>query len=141
VDYSFVSEDEFAELARTGGLLEWAEVFGHRYGTPIRAVQQAMEAGHDVLLEIDVQGAHQVRERIPSAVLILLEPPSMQELERRLRSRSTEDEEDVARRLEKAAWELQQRPWFDHVVVNDDVERAVDEVVAILQGLPVTTEG
>jgi len=141
VDYFFVSEDEFARLARTGGLLEWAEVFAHRYGTPVRAVQQALEAGRDVVLEIDVQGAHQVRERIPSAVLILLTPPTMEELERRLRSRATEDEEDLARRLEKVEWELQQRSWFDHVVVNDDVERATDEVVAILQGLPVTTEG
>jgi guanylate kinase len=141
VDYTFVSEDEFARLARTGGLLEWAEVFGHRYGTPRRAVEQALGSGHDVLLEIDVQGAHQVREQMPSAVLILLEPPSMEELERRLRSRATEDPEDLARRLEKVTWELGQRSWFDHVVVNDDADRATDEVVAILQGLPSANEG
>lgn len=141
VDYLFVTDEEFSDLARTGGLLEWAEVFGARYGTPMGAVERALAAGHDVVLEIDVQGAHQVRERLPSAVLILLEPPSMAELERRLRSRATEDEEDLARRLEKVAWELQQRSWFDHVVVNDDMDRATEEVVAILQGTPQTTEG
>ena len=141
VDYLFVSDDEFASLARTGGLLEWAEVFGHRYGTPLREVERALDAGHDLVLEIDVQGAHQVRERMPSAMLILIVPPSMEELERRLRSRATEDEDDVARRLEKVSWELQQEPWFDHVVVNDDAGRATDEVVAILQGFPDTTEG
>jgi len=141
VDYTFVSDDEFANLARTGGLLEWAEVFGHRYGTPRRAVEQSIASGHDVLLEIDVQGAHQVREQLPSAVLILLEPPSMDELERRLRSRGTEDQNDLARRLEKVTWELDQRSWFDHVVVNDDADRATDEVVAILQGLPSADEG
>jgi guanylate kinase len=141
VDYLFVSEDEFARLARTGALLEWAEVFGHRYGTPVREVQRALDAGHDVVLEIDVQGAHQVRERMPSALLILLAPPSMEELERRLRSRATEDAEDLARRLEKVTWELQQESWFDHVVVNDDVDRATDEVVAILHGFPDTSEG
>jgi guanylate kinase len=141
VDYSFVSDEEFAELARNGGLLEWAEVFGHRYGTPRATIERAMLAGHDVVLEIDVQGAHQVREAMPSAVLILLEPPSMEELERRLRSRATEDEEDLERRMSAAAWELAQRSWFDHVVVNDDVERATTQVADILQGLPDTTEG
>ena len=141
VDYTFMSEDEFARLARNGGLLEWAEVFGHRYGTPRRPVEQALAGGHDVVLEIDVQGAHQIREQLPSAVLILLEPPSMEELQRRLRSRATEDPDDLARRLEKVTWELDQRSWFDHTVVNDDVERATDEVVAILQGLRPATEG
>jgi guanylate kinase len=136
VEYSFVSDEAFADLARTGGLLEWAEVFGHRYGTPRAEVERGLMAGHDVVLEIDVQGAHQVREHMPSAVLILLEPPSMAELERRLRSRATEDEDDLDRRMAAAAWELAQRSWFDHVVVNDDVERATTEVAAILQGLP-----
>lgn len=141
MEYFFVSDEEFSQLARTGGLLEWAEVFGYRYGTPMAAVEKAMDAGHDVVLEIDVQGAHQVRERMPSAVLILLEPPSVDELERRLRERATESEERIRLRLTTAAWELEQRAWFDHVVLNDDLERATAEVAAILQRPPDATEG
>jgi guanylate kinase len=94
-----------------------------------------------VVLEIDVQGARQVKDAMPEAVLVLLEPPSMAELERRLRSRGTEDEERMARRLAKARWELEQRAWFDHEVVNDDVERAAAQVAAIIQASPPTDEG
>lgn len=141
VEYFFISDEEFSRLARTGGLLEWAEVFGYRYGTPVAPVEKALNAGHDVLLEIDVQGAHQVRERVPSALLILLEPPSMEELERRLRERATESEERLALRLTTAAWELDQRPWFDRVVLNDDLDRATAEVAAILQEPPDANEG
>ena len=141
VDYSFVSDDEFSRMAREGHLLEWAEMFGHRSGTPVRPVQDALAAGHDVVLEIDVQGAFQVREKMPSAVLILLEPPSMDELERRLRERATEDEERLAERLATTAWELGQRAWFDHSVVNDDLERAVARLVAIIEGFPPPSEG
>lgn len=141
VDYVFVSDEEFSRMAREGELLEWAEVFGHRYGTPVRPLWEALDHGDDVVLEIDVQGAHQVREKMPAAVLILLEPPSMHELERRLRERGTEDEPLLAERLATAAWELEQRSWFDHVVLNDDVGRAVDLLVAIIQGFPTPTEG
>lgn len=141
MDYLFVSDDEFFRMAREGSLLEWAEVFGHRYGTPVRTVQEALADGHDVVLEIDVQGAFQVREKLPSAVLILLEPPSLAELERRLRERGTEDEERLAERLAMAEWELGQQAWFDHVLVNDDLERAVDLLVAIIQGFPTSSEG
>lgn len=133
VDYDFVTADEFDRLVRTAGLLEWAEVFGSRYGTPRTWVESTLDAGQDVVLEIDVQGARQVREAMPEAVLIFLEPPSLQELERRLRSRGTEDEERLADRLAKAGWELEQRSWFDHVVVNDDVDRASSQVAAIIE--------
>ena len=105
-------------------LLEWAEVFGHRSGTPRRPVETASTAGRDVVLEIDVQGARQVRDRVPDAVLILLAPPSLEELKRRLRARGTEDEAELAERLAAAERELEQAPWFDHVVVNDELERA-----------------
>jgi guanylate kinase len=134
VDYHFVTDEHFDQLAASGSLLEWAEVFGHRSGTPAAAVQEALDAGHDVVLEIDVQGAGQVRERVPEAVLILLAPPSMAELERRLRTRGTEDEDKLALRLATAAEELEQASRFDHVVVNDDLERATAQVEAIIQG-------
>jgi guanylate kinase len=88
--------------------------------------------GRDALLEIDVQGARQVRESVPEAVLIFLEPPSLAELERRLRSRGSEDEARLARRLAKAQDEIRAREWFDHVVVNDDLERASSQVAAII---------
>jgi guanylate kinase len=133
IDYRFVADDEFDRMVDGHELLEWAEIVGHRSGTPAGPVLEALAAGGDVLLEIDVQGAFQVRERIPGAVLIFLEPPSLTELERRLRSRGTEDEERLARRLATAAEELERGPGFDHVVVNDDLERATAQVDAILE--------
>jgi guanylate kinase len=132
VDYVFVSEPDFDRMDAAGELLEWAEIFGHRSGTPAGPVREALREGADVLLELDVQGAHQVRTREPEAVLILLEPPTREELERRLRSRGTETEEGLAVRLSKADWELSQADAFDHVVVNDRAERAADEVAAII---------
>jgi guanylate kinase len=117
-----------------GAFLEWAEMFGHRSGTLRRPVEEALAAGRDVLLEIDVQGARLVREREPGAVLVFLVPPSREELERRLRERGTEDPAELRERLDVAfERELPQQSWFDHVVVNDDLERAADEVLAIIE--------
>lgn len=131
-DYRFVDVASFRELAESGGLLEWADVFGNAYGTPAAEVEHQLDAGRDVILEIDVQGARQVKERAPDALLIFLAPPSLADLEARLRGRGTESEERMARRLEKAAWEITQAGWFDHVVVNDALERATDQVAAII---------
>jgi guanylate kinase len=136
VDYRFVSEEVFDRMIEAGELLEWEEIFGHRSGTPAEPVRRALGAGTDVLLELDVTGARHVREVMPRAVLILLEPPTMEELERRLRSRGTETEEGLARRLAKADRELEQREAFDVVIVNDDAERAADEVAAIIDASP-----
>ena len=133
VDYFFVSEEDFDRMVELGELLEWAEIFGHRSGTPAQPVSRALASGRDALLELDVQGARQVKDAVPEAVLILLAPPSLDELERRLRTRGTEDEDRLARRLEKAEWELDQGSWFDHRVVNDDVEAASSQVAAIIE--------
>jgi len=134
VDYFFVDAAGFDRMVADGEMLEWAEVFhGHRYGTPAGPVELHRDAGRDVLLEIDVEGARWVRERAPDAVLILLEPPSRGELERRLRSRGTESDASIEERLAKAAWELEQRDLFDHAIVNDDVERASSQVAAIIE--------
>src|SRR5437870_3124619 len=116
-----------------GGLLEWGEVFGNRYGPRSEFVEERRRSGRDVILEIDVQGARQVRDRVPEALLILLEPPSLDELARRLRGRGTESEEKIARRLAEAARELDQRELFDHVVVNDDLQAASSQVAAIIE--------
>jgi guanylate kinase len=147
VHYHFVSDEEFDRMDAAGELLEWAEIFGHRSGTPAEPVLRALRAGTDVLLELDVQGAEQVRAKMPDAVLILLEPPTRDELERRLRSRGTEDEDGLAGRLAKADWELSRRSLFEHEVVNDQVERAAGEVAAIIEasrqadGVPKEPEG
>jgi guanylate kinase len=144
-DYRFVSPQEFRAMVERGELLEWAEVFGHLYGTPASFVDEQRRAGHDVLLEIDVQGAGQVRLVAPDAVLVLLEPPSLEELGRRLKGRGTELDATIAERLSKAEWELSQGERFDHVVVNDDLERASSQVAAIIEASrsdprPTTTE-
>lgn len=133
-DYYFVDDEDFDRMVAGGEMLEWAEVFhGHRYGTPSGPVGLHRDAGNDVVLEIDVEGARWVRERVPDAVMILLEPPSRAELERRLRSRGTESDASIAERLAKADWELSQRSLFDHVVVNDELARASTQVAAIIE--------
>jgi guanylate kinase len=134
VDYLFVDDAGFDRMIEADELLEWAEVYrGRRYGTPRSFVERSLAAGLDVILEIDVQGAALIRMQAPDAVLILLTPPSMEALEARLRGRATEDEASIAERLAAAARELEQGGWFDHVVVNDEVGRAADEVAAIIE--------
>ena len=133
VDYFFLDDEGFDRLIADGELLEWAEIFGHRSGTPARPIRDVRREGRDALLEIDVQGAGIVRHQVPDAVLILLVPPSMAELERRLRTRATEDEDKLARRLARAVEEIAQAERFDHVIVNDDVERASSQVAAIIE--------
>jgi len=133
VDYVFVGDADFDRMIEAGELLEWAEVFDSRYGTPAEPIRRALESGRNALVEIDVQGARQVRDRLPEAVLIFLEPPSIGELRRRLRLRGTEDPERLERRLAKAEQELEAAAWFDHRVVNDDLERAASQVAAIIE--------
>jgi guanylate kinase len=132
VDYFFVSDEEFDRMIEAGELLEWVRIYGHRSGTPAGFIRSERDAGRDVLLEIDVQGARWVRKRDPEAVLIFLTPPSAEELERRLRGRGTEEAEVLARRLRDAASEMDQAAWFDHVVVNDDLEGAAQQLAAII---------
>ncbi len=130
--YAFVTEEEFSSLADGGGLLEWAEVHGNRYGTPRAAVENKVAQGHQVILEIDPQGAFQVKRVWPESVLIFIMPPSMDELERRLLVRGSETEAQVETRLETAKRELELVGEYDHVVINDDVPRATNELVAII---------
>jgi len=131
-DYFFVSDETFDRMIDESELLEWAPIVGHRSGTPRAFVEGCLASGRDVLLEIDVKGAEQVRRKVPDAVLIFLDPPSLEELERRLRGRGTETEDRIRTRLATAEWELAQRDWFDHLVVNDDLERASAQVAAII---------
>jgi len=131
VHYHFVDGAEFDELAATGQLLEWAVVHGrNRYGTPRAAVEQVLAEGRPALLEIDLQGARQVRETMPGAFFVFLKPPSLDELVRRLVGRGTEDGEERARRLRTAEVEMAAESEFDVSIVNDDVHRATDELVS-----------
>jgi guanylate kinase len=132
--YYFVDSDTFDRLVRAGGLLEWAEIFGNRYGTPREPVQRALDEGRDVVVEIDVQGARQIRAICPDAFMVFIKPPSLEELERRLRQRGTETDEQVRRRLAKASDELAAEPEFDASVVNDVLDEAANQVIGILDG-------
>jgi guanylate kinase len=130
--YDFVSEAEFERMAAQGEFLEYARVFGkHWYGTPRRWLDEAQRKGLDLVLEIDVQGAEQVKKKLPAAVAIFILPPARDELERRLRSRDQDPEEAIQRRLDRAQQEMQRYAEYDFLVVNDDVERAGREVQAI----------
>ena len=133
VEYHFVDRAEFERMAAAGELLEHAEFAGNLYGTPLAPLLEHVAAGVPALLEIELQGARQVRRRMPEAHLVFLAPPSWEELQRRLQGRSTEDDERVRRRLDRARIELAAEGEFDAVVVNDDVEAAADRLVALMQ--------
>ncbi len=131
-DYRFLSRDSFDALIESDGFLEWAEVHGELYGTPRETLVRASEGGSHMLLDIDVQGARQVREREPASVLVFLLPPTAEILVKRLRQRGSEDDEKVRRRLRTALSELEAVKEFDYVVVNDDLDLTVSAVEAIL---------
>ncbi len=135
VDYFFVTEDEFTRMVDADELLEWATVHGiHRYGTPRVPVETRIADGVPCVLEIDLAGARQVRQTKPDAMFVFIEPPSWEELVRRLEGRGTEDPEERARRLNTAREELDSADEFDHIVVNDDLDDAVAKVNALLRG-------
>jgi guanylate kinase len=132
-DYHFIDRNRFAAMVKAGELLESAEVFGHWYGTPRRAVDRALRAGRDVLFDIDWQGTQQLREKARhDLVSIFILPPSVKELERRLRRRAQDSKDVIGSRMAKAAGEMSHWPEYDYVVVNRDIDEAFDEVQAIL---------
>ncbi len=135
--YDFVTSEQFDAMVSRGEFLEYARVFGkHSYGTPKKWLEESRKKGLDLVLEIDVQGAAQVKEKLPESVAIFILPPSRQELERRLRSRGTDADEEIARRLAKAQGEIAaSEKFYDFCVVNDDVERAGREAQAIVTAL------
>ena len=132
VEYHFASEDEFARLVADGQLLEHAEFAGHHYGTPREPVERRLAAGMPALLEIELQGARQVREAMPEAQFVFLAPPSWEELVRRLTGRGTEDDETIRRRLDTGLVEIASEKEFDVVIVNDRVEHAAKQLVELL---------
>ena len=131
IDYYFISVAEFDRRIKEDEFLEWAEFAGNRYGTPSVEVEDALLRGENVLLEIEIDGARQVKAHLPAAVLVFLEPPSWEELVSRLEGRGTDDPERRAHRLQLAQEELAAASFFDHVIVNDSVERVVSQLVAL----------
>lgn len=132
-DYYFVDDAEFDRMIAAGEFIEWAEVFGRRYGTGLQAVQQQLAGGVDVLLDIDVQGGVQIRDKLPNALLIFLLPPSMPELRRRLVNRAEDAPEVIEARLRKARDEIAQAQFYDYLVVNDDFDQAALDLRAIIR--------
>lgn len=132
VDYCFVSEDDFQSMLERDEFLECAEVHGFLYGTHGKKVEDLLSRGFDVMLDIDVQGAEQVRRRVAEAILVFILPPSREVLEARLRARALNDAADIERRMRNAAIEVQLYERFDYVVVNDDLDRALAHLEAII---------
>ena len=132
VNYNFVPRKEFERMIADSELLEFAEYVGNYYGTSLKVIQDKLEQGTDVLLDIEVQGAAKVRQKCPEAVLIFILPPSLEELSRRLHGRNTDSSDVIAHRLEKAKEECRESANYDYIVVNDDVNTVVQEIQSIL---------
>ena len=133
VDYYFVSKDEFLKNVKEGNLLEWTEYVGNFYGTPKNKVEEMRNDGKNVLLEIDVNGASNVLSKVDDAVSIFIAPPSMDELERRIRHRGTESEETIQNRIERARKELKFEKQYKYVVINNERDEAVDEIAELIK--------
>lgn len=133
VTYYFKTKEEFQTMIANNEVLEWAEYVGNYYGTPRQPVEDALSKGLDVILEIEVQGAMQIKKNFPQAVLTFVAPPNREELEKRLRGRGTETEEQILSRLETANRELAMMNQYDYVVVNDQIDQASDDLITILR--------
>lgn len=129
-DYHFLSQEEFCERRNQGYFAEWAEVYGNLYGTPLPPILDMLSHGKDVLFEIDVQGAAQLRLTLNEPCCVFILPPSMHELEKRLRNRASDDEDTIQRRLNNAAAEIREAHWFNTWIVNDDLDKAYDQLRA-----------
>ena len=133
VDYFFKSREEFEDLIQQGKLLEYAEFVGNYYGTPVDYVRETLESGKDVFLEIEVQGAQQVRDKFPEGLFIFLAPPSLSELQNRLVTRGTETDDLIQGRMNTAKKEIEMMDLYDYIVENDQIENAVNKIKSIVQ--------
>ncbi|HHW56476.1 MAG TPA: guanylate kinase [Clostridia bacterium] len=131
-NYFFKSEEEFIKMIEEDDFLEWAKVYDHYYGTPKDFVLKNLEEGNDVVLEIDIQGALKIKERFPEGVFVFILPPSMEELKNRIKKRGTETEEEIIKRFKSAYEELNYVSKYNYVVINDDVNEAVEKIRAII---------
>ncbi len=131
-DYHFVTLSEFQRMIESGEFAEWAEIYGHRYGTSKTILQKVREEGRDVILDIDEQGARQVRDKNLSGIFILILPPTLPELKRRLAGRNTEEKAALEERLQKARSEMAEARWYDYIIMNDELEKAEERLKAII---------
>jgi len=131
-DYFFVSPGEFARLRDAGALAEWVEQFGYGYGTSREWINQALESGQDLVFDLDTRGAWAMKESFPQATLIFVIPPDFQELERRLKGRGDMDPRELARRLEQGRTEIKEIPWYDYLIVNQDLHLALEQLRAVV---------
>lgn len=131
-DYYFVSRQEFQRMVDEDAFAEWAEVHGNLYGTALATIEDARKNGVDLVLDIDCQGACRLKEQIGRCVYIFILPPSMEELRRRLENRSSDDQEVIERRIERAAEEIREARWYDYIIINDNFETAFEELAAIV---------
>lgn len=139
-DYYFVSKEEFEKKIEDGKFLEYAEFVGNYYGTPLDKVNEQLDAGNEVVLEIEVEGAQQVKEKMPDCVMIFIVPPGKEALYQRLLNRGTESEEVIKKRIEKANREFKKAKLYDYIVVNDEVNNAADRIMAIIRAEHAKTE-
>jgi len=132
VDYHFVDDETFTEMIDEDAFVEWARVYDNFYGTSSSGLQDLTASGLDVLMDVDIQGGRNIKDRFPDSVLIFLLPPSLEELERRLRERGTDNEPVIRARMEKAADDIKNCQWYDYIIVNDKLEKAIDETQSII---------
>ena len=133
VYYYFTTKEEFEDRIKTNKFLEYAEFVGNYYGTPLDKVNEKLDAGHEVVLEIEVEGALQVKRKVPDCVMIFIVPPSKEDLYKRLKSRGTESDDIINQRIEKANREFKKAKFYDYIVVNDEVNNAADRILAIIR--------
>ena len=132
VDYHFVDDRTFTKMIDEGAFVEWAKVYDNFYGTSSSNLQDQIASGLDVLMDVDIQGGQNIKDRFPDSVLIFLLPPSLEELERRLRERGTDNEPVIRARMESAADDIKNCTWYDYIIVNDKLEKAIDETQSII---------
>lgn len=132
VDYHFATRSTFKEMIEQNAFLEWAEVHGHLYGTSLAVINAQISAGFDILMDVDVQGGRNIKKQFPESVLIFLLPPSLETLEDRLTTRGTDDPPVVKKRMAQAAKEIKSCSWYDYIVINDDLEKAISEAQSII---------
>jgi len=133
-DYFFISEDEFKENIKNNNWAEWANVHGHFYGTHASFIENNLSEGRDVLLDIDVQGAEQIIKHFPETITIFIMPPSFDALRNRLEKRGTDSESAIKKRLENAKTEIDKKSMYQHIIINDDLEKATSELISIISG-------
>ncbi|MBN2034190.1 MAG: guanylate kinase [Deltaproteobacteria bacterium] len=132
VDYHFVSRESFIRMVERGEFVEWAKVYGDCYGTSILSIERATSEGFDVIMDVDVQGAANIKARFQGSILVYILPPSLEELSRRLKNRGTESDEEVRARFEKAAEEIRNCRWYDYLIFNDDLMQAAEAMKSVI---------